>query len=122
MYTLGIKVKFDAAHNLPHYKGKCKNLHGHTWFVEAFFIFEQLQGVGHNRGMCEDFGILKTRLKKIVDTLDHSDLNDFLDNPTAEMISVHIFFKLKRLCKSLVKIKVWESPDCSVTYEDKRSI
>ena len=32
-YLLTCEIKFDAAHRLSNYKGKCSRIHGHTYRV-----------------------------------------------------------------------------------------
>lgn len=110
MYRLRIETEFDAAHKLKGYQGKCANLHGHTWKVEAFILGEKLDSVG----MIIDFGLLKNRLKDITECLDHSYLNDKpeIGNPTSENMAKHIFDKMKNLPEGikLERIRIWESP------------
>ena len=109
MYRLRVESKFDAAHKLIGYRGKCARLHGHTWKVEVFVIGEKLD----RTGMLADFIILKKRLEKMTEKFDHSFLNDFkeIGNPTVENLSRYIFQNLRGLPKSvkLEKVRVWES-------------
>jgi 6-pyruvoyltetrahydropterin/6-carboxytetrahydropterin synthase len=116
MYRLRIESRFDAAHKLIGYKGKCSNLHGHTWKVEVFFIGKELD----KTGILTDFGFLKKKLSEITDKLDHSFLNDTqeIGNPTAENISKYIFQSLKDLTNvvKLDKVRVWESPSSWCEY------
>ena len=42
MYTLIVKQHFDAAHRIPGHGGKCANIHGHTYKVEAEFRDSEL--------------------------------------------------------------------------------
>ena len=56
MFILTKQVKIDAAHFLPEHKGKCKDLHGHTWEVEVELRMEHLEA---EDGMVADFGELK---------------------------------------------------------------
>ena len=109
MYRLRVESKFDAAHKLIGYEGKCARLHGHTWKVEVFVIGEKLDRIG----MLVDFKMLKKRLEEITEKFDHSFLNDFkeIDNPTVENLSKYIFQNLRNLPKNvkLEKVRVWES-------------
>jgi 6-pyruvoyltetrahydropterin/6-carboxytetrahydropterin synthase len=111
MYELNYKTTFDAAHFLPNHKGKCKNLHGHTWKV----LFETETIKLDKNGMVIDFG----ELKKIVNILDHRCLNDLFDNPTAEYLAVYFWHKIKvRMNKdSIIKVTVWESEKSSIAYK-----
>lgn len=80
-------VTFDAAHLLPYYEGKCKNLHGHTWKVEV-----AVEGrIMEEHGLVVDFSRLKQWMEdNIVMEYDHTYLNDKMDNPTAENIALAI--------------------------------
>ncbi len=94
---------FDAAHYIPNYKGKCEQLHGHTYKLEVV-----IDGNVKKDGMVIDF----FKIKKIVDSeiiekLDHQNLNTFIENPTAELIVEWIFNHLKDKLP-LYSIKLWE--------------
>lgn len=57
-------IKFDCAHMLSNYDGKCSNLHGHTYHGTVI-----LEGsVNPKTGMLLDYN----RIKKIVDEFDHA--------------------------------------------------
>ena len=51
MFLLNVKASYDSAHFLRNYKGKCENLHGHHYVVEAGLAFDDV-GEG---GMAFDF-------------------------------------------------------------------
>ncbi|MBN2599863.1 MAG: 6-carboxytetrahydropterin synthase QueD [Candidatus Thermoplasmatota archaeon] len=94
---------FDAAHYIPNYKGKCENLHGHTYKVEI--VIED--GVKKD-GMVMDFA----KMKEIVETtvlekLDHHALNELFENPTAENILTWIANQLQGKLP-LSSIRLWE--------------
>jgi len=108
MYRLRIESHFDAAHELIGYEGKCAELHGHTWKVEVFIVGEKLDDLG----ILLDFDILKEKLGKTIERLDHKFLNDIkeIGNPTCENLSKYIFETLKELPKhiKLEKVRIWE--------------
>jgi 6-pyruvoyltetrahydropterin/6-carboxytetrahydropterin synthase len=94
---------FDAAHYIPHYKGKCEKLHGHTYKLEV--VIES--GVKKD-GMVVDF----VKMKEIVETtvlekLDHQALNELFENPTAEHILEWISSQLKGKLP-LSSLRLWE--------------
>ena len=104
--------RFSAAHYLPEYKGKCANLHGHTWKVEVW-----INGViDHKTGMVVDF----KGIKDIIDEFDHAYLNDILLNPTAENIAVMIRdiiledMTCRRATGYPIRVRLWESGDSYV--------
>lgn len=106
------KFTFDAAHKLNNYKGKCKNLHGHT-----YILFITIKGgINKKSGMVEDFNIIKKIVEKnILNILDHSLINDHIEQPTAENIVIWIWKNLEYKL-NLYKIEIWETPDSFVTY------
>ena len=120
MYEVLIKADFSGAHNLEGYLGKCEELHGHNWKVEARFSSEKLDEIG----LCVDFRVLKEQLKKILDNLDHTYLNKiefFQDNnPSAENIAKYIYDALKNWMKNkdfnIKSVSVWESDTSCATY------
>ena len=59
MFTLYVRDTFAAAHRIEEYHGKCEELHGHNFKVEALFEGEDM-GEG---GMLLDFAVLKSRLQ-----------------------------------------------------------
>jgi len=122
MYEVLIKGDFSSAHNLAGYKGKCEELHGHNWKVEARFQ----KGTLNNIGITADFTLLKSKLKAILKKLDHVHLNKLKifkrQNPSAENIARFIYQKLKIAIKEkglfLKSVSVWESDtSCAMYYE-----
>lgn len=95
MFHVFIKSHFSAGHHLRDYPGNCENPHGHNWNVEVTVRATELDELG----MALDFRTVKEATNKILQTLDHCDLNNhpaFRDkNPSSENIAVHIFNALK---------------------------
>lgn len=111
--------KFDAAHKLPHYDGKCKNMHGHTWKLRVTLVGTRRTN-GPQKGMILDFSDLKDIVNKfILNQLDHSVINDYYDNPTAENLADWIFQVLDEALQTkfsteevyLESVRVYESDD-----------
>ncbi|ODS42394.1 MAG: 6-carboxytetrahydropterin synthase QueD [Candidatus Altiarchaeales archaeon IMC4] len=93
---------FDAAHYLPNYKGKCENMHGHTYKLEVC-----VSGKIKGNGMVMDFNELKGNVEVVMEKLDHKNLNEIFEAPTAENIAAWIFSELKK--KVVVcSVKLWE--------------
>ena len=62
---------FDACHRLPNYKGKCANLHGHTWKLVVGVSGE----VDEVTGFVVDFAKLRFLVEReILEQLDHAYL------------------------------------------------
>ena len=114
------KFKFDAAHELPHYKGKCSNLHGHTWHLEI-----EVEGLPNvTTGMIMDFSTLKKIVDTlIIDQLDHYFINDIIKNPTAEMMVYWIVDQLNELAEfsntKLSRVRLYETED---SYAEWRKV
>lgn len=104
---------FDAAHQLTDYHGECENLHGHT-----FRLVVTIEHPVQKNGMAFDFVLLKRVVKeKVVDRLDHTFLNDLLQNPSAENLATWIWGELaESLPVRLHEIQVHETPTSYVTY------
>jgi 6-pyruvoyltetrahydropterin/6-carboxytetrahydropterin synthase len=121
MFTLCVKDSFAAAHRLVGYQGKCEDLHGHNFAVEAFFSGEKLG----DDGLLVDFKILKNYLKNVLDSLDHKYLNEipfFIEKASsAEYIAMYIFGEVEKQMKGkeaiLKEIRVWESDKAYAAYE-----
>lgn len=119
MYELGVKRKFSAAHQLRGYKGKCEALHGHTYQVEVRITAKQLDDVG----LAVDFKELKKIIDSLLDSYDHTLLNDVEPfdklNPSAENMARVIYETLEKKLPgavSLTRVRVWESEDAWASY------
>ncbi len=104
---------FDAAHFLTKYHGKCERLHGHTYKLRV-----TVEGPVGEDGMVMDFKELKNLVKeKVIDRYDHQNLNDFFENPSAELVAMKIWDDLVGdLPVRLSEVTLWETADSSVTY------
>lgn len=74
MFGLQTEAFFDSAHFLADYYGKCENLHGHRWRIEATLEVPELQQDGTMRDMVLDFGVFKKAVRDLAESLDHSFL------------------------------------------------
>ncbi len=102
---VGVALKFDAAHYLPHYQGNCANLHGHTWHVEVEVCGE----VNDYSGMVIDLKQLKGDVEAIIGAFDHHELNNHFHNPTCENIAQWIHDHLiARYIVQTVKVREGE--------------
>src|SRR6478672_5790920 len=71
-HTVSRRIEIDAAHRVPDHTGKCRNLHGHRYLVEAV-CRGQLGAEGHESGMVIDFGFLKQEMVDVIDArCDHA--------------------------------------------------
>ena len=113
---IGLISEFDAAHHLPGYKGKCVQVHGHTYKVETV-----IDGPVGPDGFVMDFYKLKKIVNTVLEELDHRDLNEILRNPTAEKIAEHIAGRFRQGLENtpcrLIYIKLWEGKNKWVMVE-----
>lgn len=125
MFELSVKTRFSAAHHLVEYPGACAALHGHNWDVEVFVRGEELNEIG----ILTDFKVLKGSLKKLVDDLDHSDLNTIgafkTTNPTSENLARFMYRQLSAAinCEQyrIHRVSVNETPEARATYWEENT-
>lgn len=118
---------FEAAHKLCQHTGKCFHLHGHTYkllvtvsgYVCSPSVSRELDNL-----MVVDFSTLGNLIKdNIIEKHDHTFLNDLYgDNPTAEVICLAIYDKLKTLLRInlpevvLDHVRLYETPTSYAEY------
>lgn len=123
MFHIFIKTHFSAGHHLRDYPGDCERPHGHNWKVKVTVAAKELDSLG----MGIDFRKVKKAVKKVIDTLDHHDLNQHADfqsiNPSSENIAVYIFNNLQQDLSSnrygVHSVTVCETDNTGVTYFGK---
>ena len=132
-YQVEIKCKFEFAHRLMDYVGKCNNVHGHTGWATVTFAGDSLDSTG----MVIDFGDIKRVVREWVDARwDHSyicrqddPLGDvFRDeglsvygmvvNPTTENLCEHLYHVVDNLIEpKCVGVEIQETPVNIARYE-----
>jgi 6-pyruvoyltetrahydropterin/6-carboxytetrahydropterin synthase len=121
MYEVKVISSFSAAHHLLNYEGACENQHGHNWKVEVFAKGEVLD----KANILIDFKILKRELNKILDILDHKDINELPQfkniSPSSEIISQFIYNELRKVFPQVSKVAVWENENSCSTYFEERN-
>ena len=68
------RFHFEMAHTLYEYDGLCRNIHGHSYYLEVTVAGEPRKESGHPKdGMVIDFGELKNLVKiNVVNVFDHA--------------------------------------------------
>jgi 6-pyruvoyltetrahydropterin/6-carboxytetrahydropterin synthase len=121
MHEVMIEMGFSSAHALRGYQGKCENTHGHNYKVEVYVRGQRLNHIG----LLIDFKDLKAATKKVVDYLDHKNINelppfDVEVNPSAEEMAVFFLHEVGRQVNDdrvqVYKVRVWETDTCAATY------
>ena len=121
---------FDMAHRLSFHKGKCRNLHGHTYRMEV-----TLSGDEDENGMVIDFNDMKAIIMdNVVDVLDHATViyekDELLMNAFPKVLK-HVIFPTEvtaeNLCKwcaarleeaglMIKQVAIWETPSSKAVY------
>ena len=122
MYEVTIIKSFSAAHLLSQVGGKCEELHGHNFKVELSVGAAEL----NSSGLLIDFRLVKQWLGEIFEEIDHKHLNEIPFfaklNPSAENVARFIAERISPLAKKegvkVTRVKVWESENAFVTYEE----
>jgi 6-pyruvoyltetrahydropterin/6-carboxytetrahydropterin synthase len=124
MYTLTVEETFAAAHQLRGYRGKCENMHGHTWKAALSVAGEKLNDIG----LLVDFQEIKAVLREITAMFDHKDINGVQPfdaiNPSSENLSKFFYdeavkrFATQTPALKVVSAAVWESPVSYCVYTE----
>jgi 6-pyruvoyltetrahydropterin/6-carboxytetrahydropterin synthase len=110
---LSVDFDFCSAHQLPFYDGPCKRMHGHNYVLRV-----TLAGRPSPRdGMIRDFDEVKRKVWEVcLVHCDHHNLNDIMENPTAENMVEWMWAKLDPHIEGLKEIMLWETPEYCVTF------
>lgn len=114
VWRLTVRSEFNAAHALRYYEGKCENLHGHNFAVEAVVEGDTLTP---STELLLDFKVIKTHLNAVLDELDHKVLNEAPPfderNPTSENLARHIWQAMAQ------RLHAWPVRMHAVTVSEK---
>jgi 6-pyruvoyltetrahydropterin/6-carboxytetrahydropterin synthase len=74
-----------------------------------------VRGPLDDNGVVIDFDELTTVVnREVIEVFDHRDLNELLDNPTAELIAHRAWELLRDAGVPLSSLRLWETSDSSV--------
>jgi 6-pyruvoyltetrahydropterin/6-carboxytetrahydropterin synthase len=124
-WKLNTEFKFDSAHSIEGYDGKCSRLHGHTYKVRITAKSHKLNPSKYLKtpDMVCDFNELKWAAKDAEKGgFDHSYLNDKIPSvTTAERLAEYIHKETKNRIPDDIELTVivWETKDSWVEYTDK---
>jgi 6-pyruvoyltetrahydropterin/6-carboxytetrahydropterin synthase len=109
---------FEAAHFLPNVPTShpCRKMHGHHYRVRV----EIAGPVGEASGWVVDYAVVELVCSPEIRQLDHSTLNDVIDNPTCERICEWLWEKWQAVldpAARLSRIAIWETPTSGCVYE-----
>ena len=121
MFEVRVEKTIACAHRLFGYDGPCESLHGHNYRIEVAYVGRELDQFG----MLVDFTDIKKAFHAVMETLDHTYLNDlppFRDlSPSAENIAAYVFHELKLTPfdrAALDHVSVWETPTQVAVYRE----
>lgn len=94
--------RWEMGHRLQCHKGKCYNLHGHSYKMQIEFTGE----IDKNSGMVLDYFDVKDIVAPIVDKLDHTVIVWEKDSALIEMLkklnSAHVVMPFETTAENLV--------------------
>jgi 6-pyruvoyltetrahydropterin/6-carboxytetrahydropterin synthase len=112
---LSVDFHFSAAHSLPFYNGPCFRLHGHNYRLQVSVAGQP----NPKDGMIRDFEEVRKKVwEAALVQCDHHNLNDLMENPTAENMIVWLWERLKPQIEGLKEIRLWETPEYCVTFRE----
>ncbi len=107
--SVSCSFTFEAAHHLAWHPGKCRNPHGHSYRLEV-----TVSGPLDDNGVVVDFDHLRALVDRtLIDVWDHRDLNEIIDNPTAELLAHQAWALLTEAGLSLSTLRLWETEHSS---------
>lgn len=121
VYRLQVSSQFSSSHQLRNYGGKCEELHGHNFTVQAEVEGTRLQP---DTGILIDFKVLKAKLSRVIEPLDHTHLNELPQfsalNPSSENLARHIYRELDKTLQDtgvrVRKVSVSEKESSTAVY------
>lgn len=122
-FELNKDFNFSSAHYIPFEEaGKCKNVHGHTYFVNLTIAGDELDEMG----FLVNFSELKTLIHKRYDHRLLNDFEEFKDNsPSTEQVAQTIYNIVQEALDKrdnqpkCVQVFVRETPTSYVVYRPK---
>jgi 6-pyruvoyltetrahydropterin/6-carboxytetrahydropterin synthase len=130
-YELNKDMNFSAAHFIPSDSaGKCRNIHGHTYFVNVTVVGDKLDECG----FLVNFQVLKDLISG---KYDHSLMNDHKDDfnneqgdklPSTEVVSRVIWERIQQHLSTLsnnpqcIQVIVRETPTSYVIFRPKEEL
>ncbi len=108
---LTVDFSFSAAHRLPRHPGACRRMHGHNYLLRVTLEGEP----SPESGMLRDFEEVRALVHEhLLSRVDHTCLNDLLENPTAENVLLFAWSALSGALPELAELRLWENPSYAV--------
>ena len=111
---------FCCGHFITYDGDQCERLHGHNYRVEITVTGDKLDSIG----MLLDFVDIKRELRKLLERVDHYNLNDIPPfdvevNTTAENLAFYFWTEMQKALGDGVnvsQVRVWETDTAVATY------
>jgi 6-pyruvoyltetrahydropterin/6-carboxytetrahydropterin synthase len=121
MFEVSIEKTIACAHRLFGYCGPCEQLHGHNYRIMVTYQGETVDQFG----MLVDFADIKKVFYQILETLDHTYLNDLEPfknlSPSAENLARYVYLELNKNPfdrAKLTNVCVYETPTQMASYRE----
>jgi 6-pyruvoyltetrahydropterin/6-carboxytetrahydropterin synthase len=121
MYTVQVEKTVACAHQLVGSNGPCEALHGHNYRIVVIYQGEQPDQCG----MLVDFTDIKKECNAILDTIDHTYLNELPQfasiSPSAENIARFVYRSMAKTrfpLADIQSVQVWETPTQMASYSE----
>lgn len=105
--------EFSSAHLLKWHIGKCKNLHGHNYLLTVFLK----DGLDENGIIMDYYEVSEIVNGLIISAYDHKNLNDYFENPTAELLAKEFLERLHEHDPRFYKVILQETPKTTAEAE-----
>ena len=120
---IGKHFEFEASHILPKHPGKCSRLHGHSYKLTVIAEGD----LDKDTGMVVDFAVISDIVKEeILNKYDHKHMNEYFENPTAEIMAKTFFDEINEKLKSktigkvkLTSLRLYETSNSFVEITEK---
>lgn len=92
----------------------CSRMHGHSFKI----ILTLIGNLDPVIGWVIDYNEIQTRMKPILDMIDHRTLNEVpgLENPTSEHLAKWVYDEARSVLPTLVKVTIAETPSTECSY------
>ena len=114
-YEVGLSREVRAFHVMPGMPGPEGERHHHDYRIEVVVERRELD----ERGMVCDLDVLEAALADLTGRIEGKDLEDAIQPPDAEAITVEVFARwahetladaVRRAGAEMLALRVWESP------------
>ena len=86
-WIVKIERNVEAAHSNGPVGQQCYTVHGHSWHIEVEYRYDEIDEYGWGPNFAD--------VKKLIDALDHKDLNKLFVRPSSEIISKWLYEQLQ---------------------------